>query len=51
MQDSPARLAGRRDEVGIQSVHFAPFYLSRASRATVCGAGGLFQHPAKGNQL
>jgi hypothetical protein len=26
--------------VGIQSVHVAPFSLSCASRATVCGAGG-----------
>jgi len=26
---------------------FRPSCLSRASRATVYGAGGLFQHPAK----
>ena len=42
--DSRSRLAGRARRGGIQSVHIAP---SRASRATVCGAGGLFQHPAK----
>jgi hypothetical protein len=35
-----------RDEVGIQSVHVAPFSYVSASRDTACGAGGLFQYPA-----
>jgi hypothetical protein len=36
------RIAERdgRNEVGIQSVHVTLFSLSRASRATVCGADG-----------
>ena len=36
-----------RDEVGIQSVHARLSRMSRASRATVCGAGELFLHPAR----
>jgi hypothetical protein len=36
-----------RDEVGIQSVHARLSRMSRASCATVCGAGELFQHPVR----
>ncbi len=58
LQDSSARLAGRRRVRGLKfevfgtsnpnfELRITPFHMSRASRITVCGAGELFQHPAK----
>ena len=46
-QDSRARLAGRaRQESNLSMSRLSR--MSRDSRATVCGAGGLFQYPARG---